>query len=112
LELRGQLVSKKRHLIYLTKSRSRPTFAHRRCGTGIPSFLDESIGIYKGASDMSSLLLVVKNFLVREDGPTAVEYATALSVIMVICIASIVALGGNANKTYSKGNVVVRSTAS
>ena len=61
---------------------------------------------------MSSLLLVVKNFLDREDGLTAVEYATALSVIMVVCIASIVALGGNANKTYSKGSVAVRSTAS
>ena len=61
---------------------------------------------------MSSLLLVVKNFYDREDGLTAVEYATALSVIMVICIASIVALSGNANKTYSKGSVAVRSAAS
>jgi Flp pilus assembly pilin Flp len=78
----------------------------------IPSFLDEPSGIYKGASAMSSSLLVVKNFLDREDGLTAVEYATALSVIMVICIASIVALGGNANKTASKGNVAVRSAAS
>ena len=101
--------------INLTRSRFYPTFAHRRveqASRPIPSFLDEPSGIYKGASDMSSLLLVVKNFLDREDGLTAVEYATALSVIMVICLVSITALGGNGNKTNSKGSVAVSSTAS
>ena len=41
------------------------------------------------------------NFLKREDGPTAVEYAVMLALIIVVCIAAITTLGGNANSTFS-----------
>ena len=44
---------------------------------------------------------VVTNFLRREDGPTAVEYAVMLALIIVVCIVAITALGTNANKTFS-----------
>ena len=40
-------------------------------------------------------------FLQREDGPTAVEYAVMLALIVVMCISAITALGSNANKTFS-----------
>ncbi len=43
----------------------------------------------------------VVNFLQREDGPTAVEYAVMLALIIVVCITAITALGTNANKTFS-----------
>ena len=43
----------------------------------------------------------VVNFLQREDGPTAVEYAVMLALIIVVCIAAITALGSNANNTFS-----------
>ena len=43
----------------------------------------------------------VANFLQREDGPTAVEYAVMLALIIVVCIAAITALGSNANETFS-----------
>jgi len=43
----------------------------------------------------------VKRFLVSEDGPTAVEYAVMLALIVVVCIGAITTLGGNANKVYS-----------
>jgi pilus assembly protein Flp/PilA len=43
----------------------------------------------------------VVNFLKREDGPTAVEYAVMLALIIVVCIAAITALGSNANKTFT-----------
>jgi pilus assembly protein Flp/PilA len=43
----------------------------------------------------------VKNFLQREDGPTAVEYAVMLALIIVVCITAITALGTNANKTFT-----------
>jgi pilus assembly protein Flp/PilA len=43
----------------------------------------------------------VKNFLAREDGPTAVEYAVMLALIIVVCITAITALGTNANKTFT-----------
>jgi pilus assembly protein Flp/PilA len=40
-------------------------------------------------------------FLKNEDGPTAVEYAVMLALIIVVCIASITVLGQNANNTFS-----------
>jgi pilus assembly protein Flp/PilA len=43
----------------------------------------------------------VKNFLAKEDGPTAVEYAVMLALIIVVCITAITALGTNANKTFT-----------
>ncbi len=40
-------------------------------------------------------------FLRREDGPTAVEYAVMLALIIVVCIGAITTLGQNANGTFS-----------
>ena len=40
-------------------------------------------------------------FIKREDGPTAVEYAVMLALIIVVCITAITAIGTNANKTFS-----------
>jgi len=41
------------------------------------------------------------DFLRKEDGPTAVEYAVMLALIIVVCIAAITTLGSNANNTFS-----------
>jgi pilus assembly protein Flp/PilA len=47
------------------------------------------------------------NFLTNEDGPTAVEYAVMLALIIVVCIGAITTLGKNANATFtSVGNAV------
>jgi pilus assembly protein Flp/PilA len=43
----------------------------------------------------------VVKFLQAEDGPTAVEYAVMLALIIVVCITAITALGSNANNTFS-----------
>ena len=43
----------------------------------------------------------VVSFLKNEDGPTAVEYAVMLALIIVVCITAITALGTNANATFS-----------
>ncbi len=40
-------------------------------------------------------------FLQAEDGPTAVEYAVMLALILVVCITAITAVGSNANKTFN-----------
>ena len=40
-------------------------------------------------------------FVKKEDGPTAVEYAVMLALIIVVCIAAITTLGSNANNTFS-----------
>jgi len=50
------------------------------------------------------------HFLRREDGPTAVEYAVMLALIIVVCIAAITTLGTNANSTFS--NVALNAAAS
>jgi pilus assembly protein Flp/PilA len=40
-------------------------------------------------------------FLRDEDGPTAVEYAVMLALIIVVCISAITVLGSNASNTFS-----------
>jgi pilus assembly protein Flp/PilA len=49
------------------------------------------------------------NFLKNEDGPTAVEYAVMLALIIVVCITAITALGTNANATFN--NVALNTAA-
>jgi len=41
------------------------------------------------------------NFINDESGPTAVEYAVMLALIVVVCITAITTLGTNANNTFS-----------
>ena len=43
----------------------------------------------------------VLDFVKREDGPTAVEYAVMLALIIVVCIAAITMIGTNANATFN-----------
>lgn len=50
---------------------------------------------------MRSLTRSLVTFLKKEDGPTAVEYAVMLALIIVVCIAAITTLGSNANNTFS-----------
>ena len=50
---------------------------------------------------LSRFTQTVSDFLVKEDGPTAVEYAVMLALIIVVCIAAITTLGSNANKTFT-----------
>jgi pilus assembly protein Flp/PilA len=43
----------------------------------------------------------IKRFLVSEDGPTAVEYAVMLALIIVVCLTAIQAVGTNAQTTFN-----------
>jgi pilus assembly protein Flp/PilA len=52
----------------------------------------------------------VLQFVRGEDGPTAVEYAVMLALIVVVCITAITTLGSNANKTFS--NVALNTAVS
>ena len=49
---------------------------------------------------MKNLALKVQRFLVSEDGPTAVEYAVMLALIIIVCLTAIQAIGTNANATF------------
>ncbi len=50
-----------------------------------------------------SFKLRVHRFLWEEDGPTAVEYAVMLALIVIVCLTAISAIGTNASTTF--GNV-------
>ena len=54
----------------------------------------------------------VVDFLKREDGPTAVEYAVMLALIIVVCLVAITALGTNANKTFTTVSNSIAGTGS
>jgi pilus assembly protein Flp/PilA len=51
---------------------------------------------------MKKALKSVVEFLKREDGPTAVEYAVMLALIIVVCIAAVTAIGSASNQTFSQ----------
>jgi pilus assembly protein Flp/PilA len=40
-------------------------------------------------------------FVKAEDGPTAVEYAVMLALIIVVCIGAVTTLGNNAKATFN-----------
>ena len=50
---------------------------------------------------LSRLQRQVVDFLRNEDGPTAVEYAVMLALIIVVCITAITTIGTNANATFN-----------
>ena len=50
---------------------------------------------------MKSLAKKVHRFLVSEDGPTAVEYAVMLALIVIVCLTAIQQLGQQANTTFT-----------
>ncbi len=61
---------------------------------------------------VSRITASVVNFMKREDGPTAVEYAVMLALIIVVCITAITTLGTNANKTFDSVGTTIGSTSS
>ena len=49
---------------------------------------------------MRELMQNVSRFLRSEDGPTAVEYAVMLALIVIVCLTAIQSIGTNANSTF------------
>ena len=50
---------------------------------------------------MKNFALKVQRFLKSEDGPTAVEYAIMLALIVIVCLTAIQAIGTNASSAFS-----------
>ncbi len=59
---------------------------------------------------MRAITKNVVEFLKAEDGPTAVEYAVMLALIIVVCIAAVTTLGSNANSTFSFVGSAIKPT--
>ena len=53
---------------------------------------------------MNQILKSARQFMVSEDGPTAVEYAVMLALILVACITIVQSLGTSVSGTFSKVN--------
>ncbi len=51
---------------------------------------------------MKSLTKKVQRFLVSEDGPTAVEYAVMLALIVIVCLTAVRAIGTNAAAKFTE----------
>lgn len=51
---------------------------------------------------MHKFIKQVRSFVRSEDGPTAVEYAVMLALIVVVCLTTIRAVGTNANAAFTK----------
>ncbi len=49
---------------------------------------------------MKTLALKVQRFLTSEDGPTAVEYAVMLALIVIVCLTAIQSIGSAANGQF------------
>ncbi|SFJ17763.1 Flp family type IVb pilin [Planctomicrobium piriforme] len=48
-----------------------------------------------------SVLRPIQTFLKSEDGPTAVEYAVMLALIVIVCLTAIKAVGTNASGRFN-----------
>lgn len=49
---------------------------------------------------MLAISAKIRRFLKSEDGPTAVEYAVMLALIVVVCLTAIQLIGTRANSTF------------
>ena len=49
---------------------------------------------------MKVLAKRVQRFLVSEDGPTAVEYAVMLALIIMVCVATIAQVGTQTSQSF------------
>jgi pilus assembly protein Flp/PilA len=66
----------------------------------VPAGFRKRIPAGMGGIAMKSLVQKVQRFLVSEDGPTAVEYAVMLALIVIVCLTAIQAIGTKASKTF------------
>ena len=60
---------------------------------------------------MKTFVTKIQKFLKSEDGPTAVEYAVMLALIVVVCLTTIQSLGTNANATFQKVSTSLTSAS-
>lgn len=51
---------------------------------------------------MKNFASSVVEFLKEEDGPTAVEYAVMLALIVIVCLGSVSLIGTNANTKFQE----------
>ncbi len=74
----------------------------RRVGHQLMFRITSNAGVFDDSEEaMKNFASKVKRFLKSEDGPTAVEYAVMLSLIIVICLSAVRSVGTNASSTFT-----------
>jgi pilus assembly protein Flp/PilA len=61
---------------------------------------------------LSNFCKIAVRFLKNEEGPTAVEYAVMLALIIVVCISAITTIGTAANATFQTVGAQVGASSS
>jgi pilus assembly protein Flp/PilA len=74
-----------------------------------PSAMREPPTLSCGSVSVRNVTKRVLEFIVSEDGPTAVEYAVMLALILVACITIVTNLGTTVSGTFSKVNSTLSS---
>lgn len=59
---------------------------------------------------MKNFALKVVDFLKEEDGPTAVEYAVMMALIIVVCIGAVKTIGDNARARFEEAGAALSGT--
>ena len=57
------------------------------------------------------MLPAIRRFLQSEDGPTAVEYAVMLALIVIVCLTAINSIGTNARSSFQKVATSLQSSS-
>jgi pilus assembly protein Flp/PilA len=61
---------------------------------------------------MNSYLKNIVNFLKEEDGPTAVEYAVMLALIVVVCLAAVGSIGTSSKAKFEEVATAIQTNGS
>jgi pilus assembly protein Flp/PilA len=61
---------------------------------------------------MKAIATRLVRFLKQEDGPTAVEYAVMVALVIVVCLTAIGTLGSQANASFSTTGAKIQAAAS
>lgn len=60
----------------------------------------------------SIIVRKIREFLQSEDGPTAVEYAVMLALIVIVCLTAIQTIGNEANTAFQKVGTTLQTANS
>ncbi len=60
---------------------------------------------------LKTIVKKIRCFLTDEEGPTAVEYAVMLMMIVLVCMTAIQALGRNASESFEDSNDKMEAAA-
>lgn len=72
---------------------------------------DDDDDVHQGSYVSMNALNKVRQFLADESGPTAVEYAVMLALIIVACITIVRTLGTTASTTFNSVNTELGGTS-